>query len=247
MKWDACLPKHQKVGLVTSLVIQAYRICSNNILLNLEIDYLKNVLINNGYSKRLLEKVIKCTICKENNKENGKSNMKQLPNDNEKVKPKDNEDRINIVLSYLGHESFIFSGKLMRIFRRFYIKSRIIFKKNKTIGDNFREKIKDDKTKKIGVVYKIECTNCDKIYIGQTGKDIEERLKQRQENLNKTNPIINNVAEHIKRSKHVLKFNETKILAFDNNKRRREIKGTLLTHRKSHWALNETSFNTLVF
>ena len=93
----------------------------------------------------------------------------------------------------------------------------------------------------------LQCANCDKIYIDQTGKDIKERLKQHQENLNKTNPIIKNIVEHIKRSKHVLKFNETKILAFDNNKRRRKTKETLLTRRKSHWALNEVSFNTSVF
>ena len=96
MKWDACLPKYQKVGLVTALVIRAYRVRSNNILLNLEIDYLKNVLTNNGYPKRLLEKVIKRTLCKENNKERGESNMEQPFNNNEKIKPKDNEDRMNI-------------------------------------------------------------------------------------------------------------------------------------------------------
>ena len=81
----------------------------------------------------------------------------------------------------------------------------------------------------MGVVYKIERATCAKIDIGRTKKDIEERLKQHPENLNKTNPIINNIVEHIKRSKHVLKFNETKILAFDNKKRRREIKEILLT------------------
>ena len=75
-KWNACLPNYQKIGLVTSLIVRAYRICLNNILLNVEIDYLKNVLINNGYSKRLLDKVIKRTICKENNKAKGKSNLK---------------------------------------------------------------------------------------------------------------------------------------------------------------------------
>jgi hypothetical protein len=51
----------------------------------------------------------------------------------------------------------------------------------------------------------------------------------------------------VKISQHKLKFEEPRILAFDNNKRRREIKETLLTRKNSHWAFNEISLNTLVF
>ncbi len=135
----------------------------------------------------------------------------------------------------------------MRIFRRFHINSRIIFKKNKTIGNNFKEQMKGENIKKIGVVYKIECSDCDKFYIGQTGKDVEERMKQHLDNLNKYDPTINNIVQHVKISQHKLKFEEPRILAFDNNKRRREIKETLLTRKNSHWAFNEISLNTLVF
>ena len=163
------------------------------------------------------------------------------------VSNKDDDDRINIVLSYLGHESFIFSRKLMRTFRKYHLKCRIIFKKNRTIGDNFREKLKGNNIKKIGVVYKIECSNCDKFYIGQTSKNVEERMKQHQDNLNKINPSMNTITEHVKMNKHQLKFDNPIILAYDKNKQRREIKETLFTRRNSCWAFNEISLNTMLF
>jgi hypothetical protein len=243
MKWDACLPKYQKVGLITSLIIRAYRICSNDEILNTEIDYLRDVLNKNGYHKKLIDKTIKRTLCKEH----GKSKMIKNQQSNNNDVRNDENDRINIVLSYLGHESFIFSRQLMRIFRKFHLKSRIIFKKNRTIGDNFREKIKSNNMKKIGVVYKIECANCDNFYIGQTCKNVDERMKQHQDNLKKINPTMNKVVEHVKINNHQLKFDNPTILAYDNNKRRREIKETLLTRRNACWAINEISLNTLLF
>ncbi|CAF3018122.1 unnamed protein product [Rotaria sp. Silwood2] len=135
----------------------------------------------------------------------------------------------------------------MRIFRKYHIKSRIIFKKNKTIGDNFREKIKGNNTRKIGVVYKIDCSNCDNFYIGQTGKNVEERIQQHQDNLKKINPPNNKIVEHVITNQHRLKFDNPTILAYDNNKQRREMKETLLTRRNLRWAFNEISLNTLLF
>ena len=50
------------------------------------------------------------------------------------------DDRISLVLSCISHESFIFSRKLMRIFRSAKTNTRIIFKKHKITGQQFREK-----------------------------------------------------------------------------------------------------------
>ena len=245
MKWDACLPKYQKVGLITSLITRAYKICSNDDILNVEIDYLRDVLRNSGYPKKLVDKTIKRTLCKEHEKRKITKNQQSSTIDG--GNKTDDNNRINIVLSYLGHESFIFSRQLMRTFRKHPLNSRIIFKKDRTIGDNFREKIKGNNTKKIGVIYKIECSNCDNFYIGQTCKNVNERMKQHQENLKKKNLLMNKIVEHMKTHQHQQKFDKPTILEYEKNKRRREIKETLLTRRNSCWAFNEISLNTLLF
>ena len=95
MKWDACLPKYQKVGLITSLITRAYKICSNDDILNVEIDYLRDVLRNNGYPKKLVDKTIKRTLCKEHEKRKITKNQQSSTIDG--GNKTDDNNRINIV------------------------------------------------------------------------------------------------------------------------------------------------------
>ncbi|CAF1540560.1 unnamed protein product, partial [Rotaria sordida] len=52
LKWDSCLPRYQKLGLISSLVTRACRICSNDEILNEEMKHIKEVLNQNGYPKQ---------------------------------------------------------------------------------------------------------------------------------------------------------------------------------------------------
>ena len=51
----------------------------------------------------------------------------------------------------------------------------VAFKNNSTVRTTL---IKNSPDNKIGCVYKIPCKTCNKSYIGQTGKDLETRIKQ---------------------------------------------------------------------
>ena len=68
MKWDASLSKYQKVGLIVPLITKAYRICSNDEILNVEMKYLKEISRNNGCPKKLIEKTVKRMLFKEQEK-----------------------------------------------------------------------------------------------------------------------------------------------------------------------------------
>jgi hypothetical protein len=243
LKWDACLPRYQKLGLISSLVIRACRICSSDTILNNELEYIKKVLNQNGYPKHVIDKRIKNAICKEKEKQRMKQN--NIATNNTTCDNK--EEKTSITLSYTGHESFIFSRKLMRIFRTTKINTKIIFKKYKTIGQQFREKMKGKNLKKIGVIYCIECKDCEKIYIGQTGKEIEIRMKQHEEKYRLGDDQSSTLVEHAKKMNHRFNFEEPNVLAYDSNERKREIKETLFTKKFTHWALNEISFNNNIF
>ena len=52
MKWDNCLPKYQKLGLISSLVARAYHLCLSDVIVNNEIVFIKKILNHNGYPKK---------------------------------------------------------------------------------------------------------------------------------------------------------------------------------------------------
>lgn len=55
-------------------------------------------------------------------------------------------------------------------------------------------------------VYKIECTGCDGIYVGQTGRNIKIRYKEHM--TKKTSAVY----KHVKQSKHEIPFENIKLL-----------------------------------
>ena len=182
---------------------------------------------------------IKKTIYKEKTKQKFQ-NRKDLI----KGKTENKDEKLNLILSYLGNESISFTRRLMRIIQSTKINIGIIIKKHKTIGQEFSQKMKGRDPKKTGVVYSIECKNCDKMYVGQTGQDIETRVNQHKETL-KSKQVKS--SGHSNKVKHTFNFEEPYILVYYCNERKREIKETLLAKKFSHWALNEISFNNNIF
>ena len=53
--------------------------------------------------------------------------------------------------------------------------------------------IKDEEKK--GVVYEVPCGECEQVYIGETGRNLKERLKEHQYAVKKENPK-NGIAAH---------------------------------------------------
>jgi hypothetical protein len=174
--------------------------------LNEELAHIRNVLYHNGYPKNIIEKRMKHTICKEKEKQRQKPQITNNTLNNQNLTK--NDDRISLVLSYIGHESFIFSRKLMRILRSTKLNTRIIFKKHKTIGQQFRDKMKGQNSKKIGVVYCIDCKDCEKIYVGQTGKDIQTRMQQHEEKCRSSEEQSSSILKHSRLMNHRFNFDE---------------------------------------
>ena len=63
-------------------------------------------------------------------------------------------------------------------------------------------------------VYKIPCS-CGTSYIGQTGRTFEERIKEHITDTNHNRIVKSALAEHSSKSKHLIHFNQTQILARD--------------------------------
>mgnify|MGYP000648664466 CR=1 FL=1 len=75
----------------------------------------------------------------------------------------------------------------------------------------------DDNKNNNGVIYKIECTKRNKIYIGQIGKRIDRHI----DTINKNN-IDSNLIHHTISENHPIKFNERSIIAKESKKKKNQ-------------------------
>ena len=64
-----------------------------------------------------------------------------------------------------------------------------------------------------GVIYRIPCGTCSKVYIGQTGRTLEHRLKEHRRALASENTAQSAVAEHAVEQMHVINWNEAEVVA----------------------------------
>ena len=72
-------------------------------------------------------------------------------------------------------------------------------------------KDKDDKCLKSGVVYKINCRDCNGCYIGQTGRYLKKRIYEHQYSLRSTN-FTSGLKEHCLNCLHSFDFGSVDIL-----------------------------------
>ena len=69
-----------------------------------------------------------------------------------------------------------------------------------------------------GVVYKVTCSCCKK-YFGETGRTIEERIKEHQADVNNEKSVekITGLSQHLRESGHAPNWKEVETLAKENN------------------------------
>ena len=80
----------------------------------------------------------------------------------------------------------------------------------------------------VKVVYKVACC-CYKKYIGETGRTIEERIKEHQTNIkNEKSLQKKGLSQPLRESEHTTKWEEAEILAKENNILKRKLKKNVL-------------------
>ena len=76
-----------------------------------------------------------------------------------------------------------------------------------------------------GVVYKVTCSCCKKDF-GETGRTIEEWIKEHQADVNNEKSVekITGLSQHLRESRHTPNWKEAEILAKENNIVKRRFK-----------------------
>ena len=96
---------------------------------------------------------------------------------------------------------------------------RTVFKSDTTL----RPKDPADPNKQDCVVYKIPCT-CGKVYIGETGRPMQERMKENDRNIRLARTQNSAVSEHANGTGHKPVWNKTKLIAQESHWYTRKVK-----------------------
>ncbi|EZA51188.1 hypothetical protein X777_10257 [Ooceraea biroi] len=75
----------------------------------------------------------------------------------------------------------------------------------------------------MGLVYKIDCLNCDASYIGQTKRHLDTRLKEHRDDIKKHFSNHSVVSKHRLTKEHDFDWDNKNILHYEPNNRKREI------------------------
>ncbi|EZA58152.1 hypothetical protein X777_01880, partial [Ooceraea biroi] len=102
------------------------------------------------------------------------------------------------------------------------------FKTIFTIPNKLNQIIKSGKDKienkdMMGVVYKIDCKNCDSCYVGQTKRRLDTRIKEHKADINKDPDFHSVVSKHRLDCNHEFDWINTQVLHRKEHIKKREI------------------------
>ena len=95
---------------------------------------------------------------------------------------------------------------------------------------------KRTKLEKTGAIYKINCKDCNDVYIGESGKQLKERVKQHEAAV-RNNNVAYQVVQHCNDNNHTMDFDNVKIVNQNKNVRSRRFLEAFYS------ASNTNSFN----
>lgn len=182
----SCHPIQHKLASFFSMIHRLVTLPLNKTNFQTELNIIKQIAINNGYSALTIDKIL---------------NKKLYKKAINLVFPTTNENKNNYkVISYIGH----ISTKIKNFLRNLNI--NIAFKTNNTLGKHIKNnKSKLNKGNKSGV-YKLKCNDCPKVYIGQTGRNFEKRVNEHHASFIK-NKTDSNYSNHLLETNHTFNFN----------------------------------------
>lgn len=181
-------PYKQKLAALNSMVFRMVNLPLGPEAYNREYKVITQIAINNGYNIQTIDKIINKQTKKAKNKTNFHSQLSPI----EKKSKKDNfatftytDKKIHKITKILERNNFQIAYRTTN-----HIRDRLYNTNNNQI----------DKFDNNGV-YKLECVDCNKIYVGQTGRKFKTRFKEHKIDF-KHKKLKSAYAKHLINEKH---------------------------------------------
>ena len=199
LAYDSHHPQSVKRGIVKCLYERAKRLVTKPSVISEEKKHLSSVLVSNGYPFSFLQKLTKTG----------------RPNDSTKPAI---EFKATAVLPYVKGVS----EQLRRSLQQQGV--RAVFKSETTLRSHLvRPKDAVNPAKQDGVVYRIPC-ECGKVYIGETGRPMQDRIKEHDRDIRFARTETSAVSEHAHNTGHKPLWNEVKFIDRDPHYYTRRVK-----------------------
>jgi len=204
-------------------------------LFSKEIDIISNILKNSGFPNSMIKHQL--------------FNFLKILNKNNVVFEA-NKKNIYFGVEYNGVETDTFYRKIRSSFNRnipFCLNLKIYSKK----GIILREILNTKCSAKINLnrpgVYSIPCKDCESVYIGQTGRTINTRIKEHSKSILPNSKICSAVKDHVHQLDHNIDFKNTKVLMYSNTLSERLIVESYFIKRSNVFTGNKSSTELLIF
>jgi hypothetical protein len=221
LNWNSLTSIKYKKGLISCLLDRSAKICSSETQKLIEMEELRNLLINNNYPPQIIDNEFK------KYEKYKQLNVEKTVNPDEKIK--------YLSIPFINDKSEIIGRKIQQSVNDYFsnVKLRVAFKSPATLESHFPYKDKViDPSKLSMVVYHLKCKNCPAHYIGQSKRICNVRMKDHE------NDEKSHVFEHHNLQGHEIDFENVEILDRADTIKKLELK-EMLYIRKLKPTLNK--------
>ena len=217
LDYNSYHPEEHKNSVIRSLLHRANNLCDRNEKDN-EFKHINKVLIDNNYPTSKIKNI-----------------SRKLRDGNNSRNNTTNESTEYISAPYIKGTS----ERVGRILNQYNIK--LSHKPTKILKNELCHlKDKRKPPDKAGVIYKLSCKECDSVYIGETGRQLKERVQEHRRDVEKRKPL-SKVFSHVNDTGHTFDFDDVSILdSCGSAKIRKQLEGvyTVMNSNSLNRAIN---------
>ena len=228
-------PLHQKLGVVRTLMDRKDNIVNEQNDREEEDKRIRKALAECNHPKWAMDRVQQQMQSKQHKKK-------------ETNKQNDNPSRGMVVIPYVEG----IAEKFQRICWKYRV-STAMRPTNTLKSLLVHPKDKKNNLETSEVVYEVPCKGCNKMFVGETGRQLGVRLKEHQKDSEKiaekkftramrksstTEQHKSAITDHVAQENHLINWEETKIIARDSNPFTREVRAAIQIRKRGTKALN---------
>ena len=197
-------PLEHKNSVVQSLMYRAFNLCDSDFR-EQEVNHVSDILENNGYPRGIIKKFEEKT----RRKFNRNGSYREINEGTEAA------EKSYASIPYIPG----ISERLKRIFGKYNLE--VAHQPTRKLRSELCN-LKDKKTahEKSGVVYRVDCNNCEAKYVGETGRQVRDRMAEHQKDIQTKKPA-SKVSDHVRETGHNFNFEDVLILDSSNHRKPR--------------------------